>query len=382
MFQKLTISLTEGENQTPGMEYLAEAAVGLVAGLLGGLLGVGGSVLIIPALVFYLSQTPGGYDGSQQHLIQAAAMICNVFVVAPALLSHYRAQALQPTTLRCLVPGALLGMATGVYLSNTPFFARQRGAYLAIGLATFLAWEGLVHLWEFLSRNLRQEPPAHLQSPLPGKTAVVGIAVGLIGGLLGIGGGTLSIPLQCRVLAIPLRSAIANSAATIMVVSACGALYKNLTLGLHGFSIGESIRLALMIIPTAMMGSYLGGRLTHSLPRRVLQLILIGFFFGMAILTYERALAGLRRYRQDLNGQASYPIGLRHLQHRTLCQELPTFTPPPTETVQANYHVKKVPPLASPTPGRWVQPVQAAEVLRTLQWPHSLPDSGTEPAPG
>ena len=299
-----------GSTETLRMEYLAQAIVGLLAGLLGGLLGIGGSVLIIPALVFYLSHTPGGYDGSQQHLIQAAAMICNVFVVGPALVSHYRARALQLPTLRYLVPGALVGMAAGVYLSNTPFFARQRGAYLAMGLALFLAWEGFSHLWDFISRSPKQELSTQTNCPSPGKTSVVGFAVGLIGGLLGIGGGTLNIPLQCRVLAIPLRSAIANYAATIVVVSACGALYKNMTLSFHGFSAGQSLQLALMIIPTAMLGSYVGGRLTHSLPRRVLQVILIWFFFGMAILTYERALAGLRRSRQDLPAQASSRVSL------------------------------------------------------------------------
>jgi uncharacterized protein len=304
------------------MEYLAEAVVGLLAGLLGGLLGIGGSVLIIPALVFYLSHTPRGYDGSQQHLIQAAAMICNVFVVGPALVSHSRARALQLPTLRYLVPGALVGMAAGVYLSNTPFFARQRGAYLAMGLAVFLAWEGFTHLWEFINKSPNQEPLRQANYPSPAKTAGVGFAVGLIGGLLGIGGGTLNIPLQCRVLAIPLRSAIANSAATIVVVSACGALYKNMTLSFHGFSVGQSLQLALMIIPTAMVGSFVGGRLTHVLPRRVLQVILIWFFFGMAVLTYERALAGLRRARQDFRAQASSRVSLEQFHRCVPCPKL------------------------------------------------------------
>ena len=51
------------------MEFLIPAAIGLIAGLLGGLLGIGGSIIIIPGLILYLSQT-GRYEGSVQHLLR------------------------------------------------------------------------------------------------------------------------------------------------------------------------------------------------------------------------------------------------------------------------------------------------------------------------
>lgn len=281
------------------MDILAEALVGFLAGLLGGLLGVGGSVLIIPGLIFYLSQLPGGYQGSQQHLIQGAAMICNVFVAAPSLLAHYRAGAILPAVLRWLVPGALAGMLLGVALSNSWLFAQHRGAYLALVLAFFLGWEGISHLSRYLGKDLPESetgPPAAI-SPLI--SFAVGCAIGAVGGLLGIGGGTLSIPLQCRVLRLPLRNAIANSAGTIVVVSSFGALYKNVSLPIHGFTPLESLRLAAMIVPTAIVGSYLGGRLTHSLPRRALELVLVCFFLGMAFLTGERAISALDRHSNE-----------------------------------------------------------------------------------
>lgn len=277
------------------MAILIELAVGFVAGLLGGLLGVGGSVIIIPALIFYLSQTPCGYDGSQQHLIQAAAMICNVFVAAPGLVAHYRARAILPPILAGLLPGATAGMAAGVWLSNTPLFAKQRGAYLALALAAFLAWEGISHLRSFLHPNAASTEVASPSQTSLWKSSLIGLAVGLIGGLLGIGGGTLSIPLQHRLLGVPLRSAIANSAATIVAVSAFGAAYKNVSLSTHGFTPIESVRLAGLIIPTAMLGSYLGGRLTHHLSRRALEFVLIIFFLSMAMLTFDRAWAAIHK---------------------------------------------------------------------------------------
>lgn len=301
------------------MAPLFEAGVGFVAGLLGGLFGVGGSVLIIPGLIFYLSHTPQGYHGSQQHLIQAAAMVCNVFVAAPALVAHVRARALVPVVLRGLVPGAFLGMIAGVFASNSPFFARERGAYLAMVLAAFLAAEGLSHLrtlWTGVHTGSIPEPTAHRYGW--GRTLAVGGVVGLVGGLLGIGGGTLSIPLQCRLLGVPLRSAIANSAATIIVVSTLGATYKTLTLPHHGFSAMEALRLAGLIVPTAVVGSYLGGQLTHRLPRRALEALLVIFFLSMAALTYSRAVTALRREPSTTTSAVSGDNGSRH--QAILCQ--------------------------------------------------------------
>ena len=54
--------------------------LGLVAGTLGGLLGVGGSVIMIPGLVWLLGATAGAAPG-EQHAFQAAAMVANVAVV-------------------------------------------------------------------------------------------------------------------------------------------------------------------------------------------------------------------------------------------------------------------------------------------------------------
>jgi hypothetical protein len=44
-----------------------------------------------------------------------------------------------------------------------------------------------------------------------------------------------------------------------------------------------------MLIPTAILGSYLGGRLTHALPRKVLRMIFIAFMVAMAYLTFTKA---------------------------------------------------------------------------------------------
>src|SRR5690606_11176718 len=63
------------------------------------------------------------------------------------------------------------------------------------------------------------------------RKAAVGGPMGLLAGLLGIGGGALAVPMQHLVLRMPLRNAIATSAATIASISWLGAIVKNVSLG-------------------------------------------------------------------------------------------------------------------------------------------------------
>ncbi|NLY02126.1 MAG: sulfite exporter TauE/SafE family protein [Rhodopirellula sp.] len=270
------------------MELLEQAAIGLIAGLLGGMLGVGGSIVIIPGLILYLDQT-GGYSGSDQHLIQAAAMICNVFVAAPSVLAHLRAEAVMGSVVRILIPTALVGIFSGVAVSNSSSFARENGVYLAMILAAFLLYVAIYNgVRLFGHTDLEKTFDADKRIPIWRITAV-GIPMGFLAGLLGIGGGALAVPIQQLVLRLPLRRAIANSAVTIVAVSCVGAIHKNLTLPSHGISILASAQLAAMLIPTAMIGSYLGGRLTHRLSRRALRVVFIVFLTTMAYLTFSRA---------------------------------------------------------------------------------------------
>ena len=272
------------------LELAVQAGIGLLAGLLGGLLGVGGSTIIVPGLIIYLSQT-SSYSGSQQHLVQSAAMICNVFIAAPAVLAHRQAGAVMKPVVYRLIPAALIGIILGVALTNSRWFACENGRYLALTLAGFLIYVAGYNVWRLVSKTSLTERFDSGNIHLPGwKIIAVGLPMGFVAGLLGIGGGSLCVPAQQLLLRLPLRRAIANSAATIMCVAVIGAVYKNLTLTEHGISVIYSLRLATMLIPTAILGSFLGGRLTHILPLRVLRVVFIVFLLVVAYLTYSNCI--------------------------------------------------------------------------------------------
>lgn len=254
------------------MEIAVFIAIGLCMGLLGGLLGIGGAVVLIPLMTFY--------KGENQHLYQAAAMICIFFVSAASLIAHRKAGALSRQTLIRMVPGALIGIITGVALSNSPVFEGRNDYLLARLFGGFLAYVSIYNGIR-LYRSLRLPPPAD-ETPLPAEqrpntllTVLLGFITGTASGLLGIGAGTVATPLQQLCLKTPLRRAMSNSATLIVSISWLGAIYKNATLAEHGIHYVDSFRIAICVIPGAMIGGFFGGHLMHVLPKNIVRIIFI-----------------------------------------------------------------------------------------------------------
>ena len=104
------------------------------------------------------------------------------------------------------------------------------------------------------------------------RAALVALPTGFLAGLLGIGGGLLAVPLQRRLLRIPIRTAIANSATIIIATSLIGAFVKNYAYATWHAQWTAPLTLAAVLIPTAIVGSLGGSRLTHRLPVRAIKL--------------------------------------------------------------------------------------------------------------
>ena len=266
------------------MDYLILVAIGILMGLFGGLLGIGGSVVMIPALVFAF--------GENQHLYQASAMICNFFVGAAAVIVHKKADVLMTDVIKWLVPFAALGIIIGVTISNSSVFAKSNSYLLARIFGLFMIYVVVYNCFRFgkprggadgfdISRTVRSVP----------LTILCGLLSGITAGLLGIGGGVICVPAQQLLLKMPLKRAISNSAATIASIALVGAFYKNITLAQHSIHIAESLKIALVVIPGAIVGAFLGGRVMHKLPASVVRIVFI-LLAGLAcfkLLTVAKA---------------------------------------------------------------------------------------------
>lgn len=252
------------------MDILILVIIGLLMGLLGGLLGIGGAVFMIPAMTFAF--------GENQHLYQAASMICIFFVSSASMIAHHKAKMISKKTLTHLAPAAMVGILAGVALSNSSLFEGSNDYILARVFGGFLVYVAGYNGFR-LYRSMTQKTSPRAEKPQTETKTTLGPLVGLItglgSGLLGIGAGTVATPLQQLMLKAPMKRAMSNSAVLIVCISWLGAIYKNWTLSQHGIHVTESLKIAACIIPGAIIGGSVGGHLMHALPKNVVRIVFI-----------------------------------------------------------------------------------------------------------
>ena len=269
------------------MEYIILLFIGLIAGLVGGLLGIGGGIVMIPAMVLAF--------GENQHLYQAASMICVFFIAGASLIAHKKANALVPNVIKWLIPAGVAGIIIGVSISNSFLFSGEKSYLLARVFGVFLIYVAFANCLEFRidvkSATSEQTTPCN-KSGIPPKSMLTGLVTGISAGLLGIGAGSVSTLMQQLLMKMPLKKAMSNSAAAITCTALAGAFYKNLTLPKQGIEIVESLQIAAVIIPTAIIGGFAGGNLLHKLPKNIVRIafIVIILIIAAKLLTVKPSL--------------------------------------------------------------------------------------------
>lgn len=252
----------------PVSELISLVFLGLFAGAIGGLVGIGGSLIIIPVLTLLMDKS--------QHLSQAAAMIVNVFVAAPSLLRHHQAQTVRWDVMVRMLPFGLVFILLGVWASNS-----FDGQVLKKIFGTFLLYIIVFNIMKLFeeARKIEEKPERTGWIPI----GIVGTIMGFTAGLLGIGGGAIAAPLLQRICRLSLRQSIATSAAVMCITASIGAWRKNVVLeditngaaGLVPVDYKDSLLIASCIVPTAIIGALFGAKLTHVLPLRVLRIAFI-----------------------------------------------------------------------------------------------------------
>lgn len=240
----------------PLSEVLILLALGLAAGALGGMLGIGGSIIMIPVLTIILHRNV--------HLAQAVAMIINVCVSVPAMWQHHRASAVKWRIVgRMLIPATIL-ILVGVEVGNRIDSLRMQQLF-----GVFLIYVALDNVWRIM-RKKKEPLPEHVRDDWL-RVGAVGGFMGFWAGLLGVGGGIVAVPLLQKVCRLPLRQCIATTAACMCFSATIGAFRKNMALADLGESVAESLRIAAILAPTAILGGLFGGRLAHALPLNIVR---------------------------------------------------------------------------------------------------------------
>ncbi len=232
-------------------------AAGTVAGILAGLLGIGGGLVIVPMLVlcFALQGIPHEFT---MHLALGTSMASIVFTSVSSFMAHHKRGAVNWDVVRRITPGIIVGTLLGTYVA-----AAMTTNYLKIFFVVFLYYVAIQMLAD-------RKPKPSRELPGYGGMFGVGNVIGIVSSLVGIGGGTLSVPFMvwCN---MTLHNAIGTSAAIgfpIAVSGTIGYIVNGMrAAGLPEYSLGYIYIPALVgLVSASVFTAPLGVRLAHSLP--------------------------------------------------------------------------------------------------------------------
>lgn len=257
------------------LEWIAYIVLGLFAGFVAGLLGVGGGLIIVPVLAFIFAAQhfPEQYV---MHLALGTSLASIIFTSISSLRAHHAHRAVEWKIWREVTPGIVIGTLLGTVLA-----AYLSAFFLKVFFVVFVFYVGTQMLLDIKPKAARALPG------LPGMFAA-GNVIGAISSLVGIGGGTLSVPFMtwCNVT---LHRAIGTSAAIglpIAVAGAVGYVANGLAVrsALPEHSLGFVYLPALAaIVAASMLTAPLGAKLAHRLPVKKLKKIFALLLFTLGI---------------------------------------------------------------------------------------------------
>ena len=249
--------------------FISYLLLGALAGLIGGLLGLGGGIIIVPALLFLFIKQ-GIHPDIQMHMALATSLATIIFTSMSSAYAHNRRGAVLWPTVFQLVPGIILGCILGAWIADQLESDNLRIAF------------GVFEIFVALQVGLGIKPSAKRQLPGPYGNGLAGVILGSVSTFLGIGGGTLSVPffLWCNV---NLRNAVATSSACGLPIALAGSatlIYAGLdsTVLPHNSLGYVYLPAAGTILIASVLFAPLGARLAHAMPvpilRRIFALVL------------------------------------------------------------------------------------------------------------
>jgi uncharacterized membrane protein YfcA len=248
---------------------------GAVAGVLAGLLGVGGGIVIVPALYHIFSYLE--LDSSvRMHLAVGTSLATIIPTSIRSVRAHHAPGSFDRTLFQAWVPGIIVGVILGTWLATKAEFGVLTLVFATVAL--------LVSIYMALGK-----PSWKLADGLPGNpgNSVIAAIIGGISAMMGIGGGTLSVPVL-NLYGVPIHRSVGTAAGFGLVIAIPGTL--GFIIGgwnnpmLPEFSLGYVNWLAfLLIVPATILTVPAGAKLAHSLSQTSLQRA-FALFLGITAL--------------------------------------------------------------------------------------------------
>jgi serine protease Do len=283
----------------PLSDVLGLALLALAAGVTGGMMTMGGGVLQVAGMMAFF-----GYG---MYLIRPVAFLTNIAVYGASSLRNSKAGLVEWDKVWKLAPWGVAGVVLGYFIGN----AMGDGSVgILLGLFAMAMAMKAVHEIAYADKDtgvssrtgdplddfITDQDAPSAKSAVSGvksvfdvpegnlRSAVLGLPMGLVSGILGISGGVIEVPLQRYIGKVPLQNAIANSSVLVFWASVAGTVVSFS----HGISRGlidwqAPVVLALLMIPGAYLGGILGAKLMRSLPVVALKSIYAFIMAGIAL---------------------------------------------------------------------------------------------------
>ena len=267
----------------PGL-VLILLAMGCFGGFSAGLLGIGGGMVLVPFMTMIFTAR-GFAPGLVVHMAIATSLATILFTSLSSMRAHHRHGAVLWPVVRLLTPGIVIGSLVGPWIGK-----QMNTAVLSLFFAVFVAFSATQML-------LNKRPGGTRELPGTGGMLAAGGVVGLNSGLVGAGGGYVSIPFMTW-CSIRIHNAVATSAALGFPIALAGTL-ANVYYGWHEPGLPPGALgfiwlpgLALIVIASMTLAP-LGARLAHRLPVQKLKRIFAGIFYLLAAYMLWKALKSL-----------------------------------------------------------------------------------------
>lgn len=248
------------------MIYIVYLVVGLLAGVIGGLLGTGGCALIMPVIRF-------GFDFDPAFAV-GTTLTAVVFTAASGAIQHFRMKNVDaPTALQVGLSG-IVGVVAGSFVFG---YIKSYGELidLIIGIAFIIVSVRMLYEGVFGAA----QPPQGVVVPgtFPSKS-LLGLAIGFLTGIIGLGGGYALVPSFIYFFRAPIKLAIGTSMAAFVWMALVGAVFKI-------FQNVVDLPVAVVLGIGALVGAIYGAKLVARLKPNLLK-TLFGLLFCYVSLKY------------------------------------------------------------------------------------------------
>ncbi|MCK0162081.1 sulfite exporter TauE/SafE family protein [Allomuricauda sp. F6463D] len=246
-------------------------AAGAFAGILAGLFGIGGGMVIVPALI-YIFTAQGIPQSALTHIGIGTSLATIIVTSISSLRAHHSRGAVNWNVWKHMAPGLVIGSLIGAGITS---IIHGNSLQVIIGVGAFLV--GLKMLL-MKNRTLEENDFSKLPSPI-GQTGLGGF-IGIASAIFGIGGGTLTVPLLSN-YGLKIQNAVGTSAACGLPIASAGAIgflvfgqfldasiKETLPNGVFGF---VHVYAFICVSLASFFTAPIGAKLAHKLPAATLK---------------------------------------------------------------------------------------------------------------